>query len=147
MLTSARRALLLSSLSSISYSLIPYLYSMTVISTLFHISQALPPFTPLLCILILQSQDPSDTVSHSEGHFGQCIKTEGPLHAGLTNELKGWSAARPMKIPFLLLALSSHSAPVPGTLSRNSSHLPRDIPDLLRPRWFSFLCLPPCSQF
>lgn len=95
--------------------------------------------------MILQSQDPSDTVSHSEGHFGQCIKTEGPLHAGLTNELKGWSAARPMKIPFLLLALSSHSAPVPGTLSRNSSHLPRDIPDLLSshlPRDIPELLLP-----
>ena len=47
-----------------------------------------------------------------------------------------------MKISLLLPALSSHSLPIPGTLSSNPPHLPHHIPDLLQPPCFSFL-LPP----
>lgn len=59
------------------------------------------------------------------------------------NELKGWSTARPRKIPFLL-SLSSHSVPNSGTFSSSSAPSSRHSWPTAAP--MVFLCLPP-SQY
>lgn len=65
------------------------------------------------------------SVTFKKAGSANVLKKAGTLHAGLASELKDWSAAGPMKIPLLLLALSSHSAPIPGTFSSDPHTFPR----------------------